>query len=85
MYVTQPAAAGEPPKNLRGFSKVSLVPGESTRVTVTLDERSFQHWTAAGWTTEGGGHRILIGASSRDIRLTGELPLRALARPAGRR
>ena len=35
VYVAQPAATGEPPKNLRGFSKVSLAPGQTQRVTVT--------------------------------------------------
>ena len=73
VYVAQPAATGEPPKNLCGFVKVSLAPGQTQRVSVTIDARSFQHWTAAGWSTAGGSHRILIGASSRNIRLTGEV------------
>ena len=70
VYVGQPAATGEPPKNLRGFAKVTLNPGQTQRVTVTLDARSFQSWTA-GWSTAAGSNQILVGASSRDIRLTG--------------
>jgi beta-glucosidase len=72
VYVGQPAATGEPPKNLRGFTKVALDPGQTRRVTVTLDARSFQYWSG-GWTTASGGHQILVGASSRDIRLSGSV------------
>ncbi len=70
VYVGQPAGAGEPPKNLRGFQRVQLNPGQTQRVTVTLDARSFQTWTG-GWTSTAGTHQIYVGASSRDIRLTG--------------
>jgi beta-glucosidase len=70
VYVGQPATAGEPPKNLRGFAKVALNPGQAQRVTVTLDARSFQIWNN-GWQTSAGTHQVLVGASSRDIRLTG--------------
>jgi beta-glucosidase len=70
VYVGQPAGTGEPPKNLRGFAKVTLNPGQRQRVTVTLDARSFQSWTGT-WSTAAGSHQVLVGASSRDIRLTG--------------
>jgi beta-glucosidase len=70
VYVGQPDSTGEPPKNLRGFTRVTLNPGQTRRVTVTLDARSFQSWTG-DWTTTAGSHRILVGASSRDVRLTG--------------
>jgi hypothetical protein len=72
VYVGQPASAGEPPKNLRGFAKVSLAPGQTQRVTVTLDARSFQFFSG-GWATAAGSHQILVGSSSRDIRLTGDV------------
>ena len=74
VYVGQPASAGEPPKNLRGFTKVTLAPGQTQRVTVTLDARSFQYF-AGGWATAAGSHQILVGSSSRDIRLTGTVTL----------
>jgi len=76
VYVGQPASTGEPPKNLRGFAKVSLNPGQTQRVTVTLDPRSFQFWNGA-WTTATGTHQIMVGASSRDIRLTGTVAVGA--------
>src|SRR3954467_11159769 len=44
LYVSDPAAAGEPPRQLKGFSKVALDPGESKRVTLPLDFRSFAHY-----------------------------------------
>jgi beta-glucosidase len=74
IYVGQPASTGEPPKNLRGFAKVSLAPGQTQRATVTLDKRSFQYWNG-GWTTATGSNQILVGASSRDIRLTGTVTI----------
>src|SRR5204862_7655349 len=73
LYLGYPQAAGEPPRQLRGFQKVSLRPGESRRVTFPLDSRSFSHWdTAAGnWTITPGCYDVLVGASSRDIREQG--------------
>jgi beta-glucosidase len=70
VYVGQPATTGEPPKNLRAFAKVSLTAGQTQRVTASLDARSFQYYDG-GWKTAAGTHQILVGASSRDVRLTG--------------
>jgi beta-glucosidase len=72
VYVGQPSSTGEPPKNLRGFTKLSLNPGQTQRATVTLDARSFQYWNGT-WATAAGANAILVGASSRDIRLTGSV------------
>jgi beta-glucosidase len=72
VYVGQPASSGEPPKNLRGFQRVQLNPGQTQHVTLTLDARSFQTWTTA-WTNTAGTHQIYVGSSSRDIKLTGSV------------
>jgi beta-glucosidase len=72
VYVSQPSTTGEPPKNLRGFQKVALDPGQTQHVTITLDQRSFQYWNN-GWTTTAGTHEILVGPSSRAIQLTGQV------------
>ncbi len=77
VYVGQPASTGEPPKNLRGFSRVSLNPGQTQHVTVTLDARGFQFWNNNEWNTASGANQILVGASSRDIRLTGQAQIPA--------
>ncbi|RKI38786.1 glycosyl hydrolase [bacterium D16-51] len=60
-----------PEKELKDFTKVSLQPGEAKTVTFTLNYRSFAYFneTAGDWFAESGLYHILIGASSRDIRL----------------
>lgn len=59
------------PKELKGFVKVQLAPGEEKKVTVELDDRTFAFWNTAtnDWCVESGEYKILVGASSRDIRL----------------
>jgi len=61
-----------PPKELKGFTKVELQPGETKTVTVSLDFRAFAYYHPAykQWITEDGEFDILIGASSADIRCT---------------
>jgi beta-glucosidase len=75
VYVGQPSSTGEPPRNLRGFAKVALAAGQTQRVTVTLDARSFQYWSGSGWATAAGAFQVAVGASSRDLRLTGSVTL----------
>lgn len=71
VYVGEPAATGEPPKSLQGFKKVALAAGASTQVSLTLPARAFQYWNGTGWTTAAGTSTVYVGASSRDLRLTG--------------
>ena len=61
-----------PVKELKGFEKVALDPGESKTVTFELGKRAWAYYDVEGhdWYTEEGDFRILIGASSRDIRLS---------------
>ena len=61
-----------PPKELKGFAKVELQPGETKTVSVSLDFRAFAYYHPAyrQWITEHGEFDILIGASSADIRHT---------------
>ncbi len=60
-----------PVKELKAFDKVSLKPGEKKTVSVTLDKRAFAYYDAErkDWLVESGEFEILVGASSRDIRL----------------
>ena len=64
-------AAIRPLRELKGFEKVSLVPGETKQVTFTLDKRSFAWYSTelGGWYCASGDYNIVIGASSRDLRL----------------
>ena len=61
-----------PEMELKGFAKISLEPGEVSRVAMTLDRRAFAYYDVdlADWRVETGAFEILVGASSRDIRLS---------------
>jgi len=78
LYLGAPAAAGEPPHQLKGFEKVWLKPGESKTVSMTLDHGSLAHWDEAGrgWKVAPGVYGVDVGASSRDIRLKGTFTVR---------
>ena len=58
-----------PVRELRGFEKISLMPGETKQVHFTLDDRSFAVWSD-GWHIPSGEYIIEVGSSSRDIRLS---------------
>ena len=64
-----------PEKELKAFAQVALEPGETKTVTLALDEESLSYYDPAvkGWVAEAGEFDVLVGASSRDIRLTGAL------------
>jgi beta-glucosidase len=69
------SAVPRPPKELKGFAKVHLEPGETRRVSVHLDRRSFAYYdvAAADWQVTPGSFRVLVGSSSRDIALQGDV------------
>jgi beta-glucosidase len=71
------AKVPRPPKELKGFAKVTLAPGESRRVSVELNRRSFSYYDvkAKQWHAEPGVFRILVGRSSADIQLSAPLTL----------
>ncbi|PJJ47726.1 glycoside hydrolase family 3 C-terminal domain-containing protein [Hymenobacter chitinivorans] len=71
------AAVKRPEKELKGFDKVFLKPGESKTVTVNLDTNAFQYYDESKkqWVLEPGKFDVLVGSSSRDIRLTGNVTL----------
>ncbi len=64
-----------PPKELRGFVKVALRPGESKRVSIVLDRRAFCYYDILdkGWNIETGEMEILVGRSSEQIELKGKI------------
>ncbi|MFX0016271.1 MAG: glycoside hydrolase family 3 C-terminal domain-containing protein [Promethearchaeota archaeon] len=72
LYVSQSnPEIDRPNKELKGFSKVELQPDETKTITFHLDSRSFAYYNVIykSWVWENGEYEILIGASSRDIRL----------------
>jgi len=72
VYV-RPSASGvfRPTRELKGFVKVLLQPGETKRVTVQFDVHTFAHYDTAAhaWVVAGGEYGVEVGASVRDIRL----------------
>jgi beta-glucosidase len=75
LYVNMPAAAGEPPRQLKGFQKLALSPGGIGHASITLDARAFQHWDVSknAWAITAGTYQIQVGASSRNILLQGSI------------
>ena len=66
-----------PVQELKAFDKIELEPGESKEVSLTLNNRDFSYYSKVydRWLAESGEFDILIGSSSRDIRLKGSLNL----------
>jgi beta-glucosidase len=64
-----------PPKELKGFAKVYLQPGETQRVTINLERRSFAYYDveAGSWQVTPGQFEVLVGRSSGDIALRDKL------------
>ncbi|KAH6857126.1 glycoside hydrolase superfamily [Chaetomium sp. MPI-CAGE-AT-0009] len=76
LYITLPSAApSTPPKQLRGFAKLKLEPGASGVATFNLRRRDLSYWDVgrAQWVVPEGEFVVSVGASSRDVRLTGSL------------
>ncbi|WP_199856701.1 glycoside hydrolase family 3 C-terminal domain-containing protein [Nocardia suismassiliense] len=68
VYLSRPdSAVDRPVRWLAGFTAVTLAPGDSRTVPITLPERAFQHWTAAGWATEPGAFTVQVGTSVTDL------------------
>jgi beta-glucosidase len=65
------SSVARPEKELKAFTKVELAPKQTRTVTFTLDREAFWYFdvTTNTWATEPGDFEILVGASSRDIRL----------------
>ncbi|MGA7122841.1 MAG: fibronectin type III-like domain-contianing protein, partial [Polyangiaceae bacterium] len=72
VYVAPPkSSAARPPKELKGFMRVALAPGETKPISLTLEPRAFAYWddSKKQWTVDPGPYEILAAASSADIRL----------------
>jgi beta-glucosidase len=79
LYLKDPAAAGEPSRELAGFDRVTLQPGQSEPVTFTITPREEEWWndSAAGWSQSPGTYGVFVGDSSAaaDLPLTGSYQL----------
>jgi beta-glucosidase len=75
LYLGYPASTNSPPKQLRGFTKLKLGAGESGTATFELRRRDMSFWDerTGKWTVASGEYEVFVGASSRDVRLTGKI------------
>jgi beta-glucosidase len=72
LYVSAAEPSVERPvRELKGFAKVFLLPGESKQISLSLDRRSFSYFDArtTRWKADPGRYEISVGASSRDLRI----------------
>lgn len=67
-----------PAKELKGFAKVFLEPGQRADVSFTIDPRDLAYFDAEkhGWTAEAGSYLVQVGSSSRDIRAAASFTLK---------
>jgi beta-glucosidase len=76
LYVGIPSseAVPEPPKQLKGFDRIELKPGQTRHVRLTLDSGSISYWNTGkkDWAVMPGKYKVMVGSSSRDIALTSE-------------
>lgn len=73
LYVSAPSGqSGTPVRELRGFAKVALEPGESRAVAITLGAHAFSYWDveSSAWVVAGGVYEVQLGRSAHDIVLT---------------
>ena len=70
-----------PVKELKGFARVTLAPGEKQRITIMLDDKAFRFWNVQSnrWEIEGGEYELLVGASVEDIRLCEKISVHGTA------
>ena len=70
-----------PARELKGFARVTLAPGEKQRITLALDDKAFRFWNvkANRWEIEGGEYELLVGASVEDIRLCEKITVHGTA------
>jgi len=72
------APVPRPVKELKGFAKVNLSPGETKNVSVKLDRRAFSYYDVKthAWTVAPGDFDLFVARSAADIELTGKVTLR---------
>lgn len=78
------ARVSRPPKELKGFAKISLEAGQCSEVSFILDQRSFAYYSTElhDWYAESGVYEIMVGASSRDLRLSESIKVMNSQKPS---
>jgi len=77
LYLKFPDFVEEPPRQLKAFKKLHIAPGATADVEFNLEDRSFSVWDASFhmWRVVEGSFSVMLGSSSRDIRLTGQIDI----------
>ncbi|HEX5290780.1 MAG TPA: glycoside hydrolase family 3 C-terminal domain-containing protein, partial [Streptosporangiaceae bacterium] len=77
LYVGDPASAGEPAEQLKGFQRVTLRPGQTRTVSFTLGRNAFAWWDqqASRWTVSPGRYALMVGGSSASLPLIAHVNL----------
>jgi beta-glucosidase len=83
LYLTDPAASNEPPKQLKGFTKVSLAPGQTRHIQLQVAAKDASYWSTAAqaWTLAPGTYTVHVGDSSRDLPLSGTFQVQKTTGP----
>jgi len=79
LYVSDPSTkASRPERELKGFEKVRLAPGETKHITLNLDARAFSYWDEAAhkWTIDPGKFVVRVGDSSENTPLSAEVTVK---------
>jgi beta-glucosidase len=72
LYLGDPAAIGEPPRQLKAFQRIYLRPGQHAEVQFTLPASALAYWNTNAWAVASGTYQVFVGDSSA----LGDLPLR---------
>ncbi len=75
LYVGDPASTGEPAEQLKGYQRVTLRPGQTTRVTFTVSRNDLAWWNGH-WEVSSGTYALMVGDSSADLPLTAHVEVR---------
>jgi beta-glucosidase len=76
VYLGFPTSAGEPPRQLKAFTRLTLEPGARETVTLTVPASARQVWSVPkGWRAPAGTYRVQVGSSSRTLPLSRTVPV----------
>lgn len=72
-----------PARELKGFVRVHLAAGETKHVTIAFDDKTFRYYDrpSKSWQVEGGTYQLMVGSSSADIKLQGQIEQQGTAEP----
>jgi beta-glucosidase len=86
LYIGDPASTGEPPRQLEGFQRVNLAPGQSARVSFVITPQDTSWWSDAanGWTQTAGLYHVYVGDSSAPANLPLRNAFRLTSTPGAR-